>query len=83
MRKMNIKNKSTSYSVSLLALICGIGCAVALVLLWSVNSTTARVNGKATKRSEAPMFLEDYMNYGSIRNAPPAEVELTIPWDFK
>jgi hypothetical protein len=83
MREMNIRNKSTSYSVSLMALICGIGCAVALVLLWSVNSTTGLANGKATKRSEVPMYPVDYMSSGSIRNAPPEMVALTIPWDSK
>ena len=29
------------------------------------------------------MFPADYMNSGSIRNAPPGTVELTIPWDSK
>ena len=82
MRK-NIKNKSTSYSASLLALICGVGCVIALVLLWSVNSTTELDHGKAAMISEVPMFPADYMNSSSIINAPPAEVILPIPWDSR
>ena len=83
MRNKNIKNKSTSYLVSLMALICGIGCVVALVLSWSVNSTTGLDHGKATETSEVLMFPADYMNSGSIRNAPPEVVALTIPLDSR
>jgi len=82
MRK-NIKNKSTFCSVSLLAWICGVGCVIALVLLWSVNSTIGQDHGKATGISEVPTYPADYMSSGSIRNAPPAEVQLPIPWDSR